>query len=126
MLDGTAEGVLHGLVTDNNGKKILVWVNIVVVPGIECNLFSVMTAAKKGVVTIFDYENSRLEGFNVIVRLRSESGALYSFVLDLNADRYGVKVLALTQSPIPRCGTSGWVTSIHRAWVFYASETALL
>ena len=57
MLDGTVEGVLQGLITDDNGNQILVRVDIVVVPGIERNLFSVMTAAKKGITTIFDYEN---------------------------------------------------------------------
>ena len=95
MLDGTAEGVLQGLVADDNGNQILVWVVIVVVPGIGRNLFSVMTATKKGITTIFGYENPRLEGFNVTVPLRSESGDLYSFVLDLSADRYGAKELAM-------------------------------
>ena len=95
LLDGTVEGVLQGLVTDDNGDQILVSVDIVVVPGIGRNLFSVMTAAKKGIATIFDYENPRLKRFNVAVPPRSESGDLYSFVLDLNADRYGVKKLAM-------------------------------
>ena len=95
MLDGTAEGVLQGLVTDDNGNQILVRVDIVVVPKIGRNLFSVMTAAKKGIATIFDYENPRLEGFNVTVPLRSESCDLHSFVLDLSADRYGAKELAI-------------------------------
>ena len=95
MLDGTAEGVLQGLVTDDNGNQILVRVDIVVVPEIGRNLFSVMTAAKKGIATIFDDKNPRLEGFNVTVPLRSESGDPYSFVLDLSADRYGAKELAM-------------------------------
>ena len=47
ILDGTAEGVLQGLVTDHYGNQILVRVNIVVVPEIRRNLFSVMTAAKR-------------------------------------------------------------------------------
>ena len=70
-------------------------IDIVVVPGVRRNLFSVMTAAKKGIATIFNYENPRLEGFNVIVPLRSESGDLYSFVLDVGADRHGAKELAM-------------------------------
>ena len=61
ILDGTAEGVLQGLVTDDNGNQILVRVDIVVVPGIGRNLFSVMTAAIKGIATIFDYENPTME-----------------------------------------------------------------
>ena len=54
VLDGTTEGVLQGLVTDNNGNQILVRVDIVVVPGMGCNLFLVSTVAKKGFTTIFD------------------------------------------------------------------------
>ena len=95
MLDGTAEGGLQGLVNDDNGNQILDRVIIVAVPGIGLNLFLVMTAAKKSIATIFDYENSRLVGFNVTVPLRSESGDLYSFVLDLSADRYGANELAM-------------------------------
>ena len=109
ILDGTVEGVLLGLVTDDNGNQILVRVDIVLVPGIGRDLFSVTTVTKKDIVTIFHYENSRLEGFSVTEPLRSESGDLYSFVLDLSADRYG-----------------GWVISMHRVWTFYASEMALV
>ena len=65
------------------------------VPGIGRKLFSVMTAAKKGIATIVDYENSTLERFKVTVTLRSESGNLYSFVLDLSTNRYGTKELAM-------------------------------
>ena len=54
-LNGTTEGVLQGLVADGNGNQILVRVDIVVVHGTGRNLFSVMSAAKKGIVTIFDY-----------------------------------------------------------------------
>ena len=87
--------MLQGLVIDDNGNKILVRVDIVVVPRIGRNLFSVIIAAKKGIVTIFDYENPRLEGLNVTVPLRSKSGDLYSFVLELSVDRYGAKELAM-------------------------------
>ena len=95
MLDGTPEGVLQGLATNGNGNQIFVRVDIVVVPGIGRNLFSVMTAPKKGIATIFDYENPKLERFNVTVPLQSESGDLYSFVLNLSADRHGAKELAM-------------------------------
>ena len=54
-----------------------------------------MTAAEKSIMTIFDYENLRVEGFNVTVPLRSESGDLYSFVPDLSADGYDAKELAM-------------------------------
>ena len=84
--------MLQGLVTDDNGYQILARADIVMAPGIGHNLFSVMTAAKKGIVTIFDYQNLGLEGFNVTVPLRSENGGLYySFVLDWSADRHGAK-----------------------------------
>ena len=95
MLDGTAKGVLQGLATDDNGNQIFVRVGIVVVPGIGRNLLSMTTAAKKGIAAIFNYENPRLEEFNVTVPLRIESGDLYSFVMDLSADRYGAKELAM-------------------------------
>ena len=54
-----------------------------------------MATAKTYIVAIFDYENHRLEGFNVPVPLRSKSGDLYSFVLDLSADGYGAKELVM-------------------------------
>ena len=87
--------MLQGLVTDDNGNQIPVRVDVVVVPGIGRNLFSMMTAAKKGIVTIFDYESPRLGGFNVTVPLRSESGDFYSFAQDLSADRYYAKELVM-------------------------------
>ena len=74
MLNGTAEGALQGLATDDSGNLTFVRVDIVVVPGVGRNLISVTTAAKKGIATIFDYENPRLEGFIVTVPLRRESG----------------------------------------------------
>ena len=54
-----------------------------------------MTAAKTGIVIICDYENSRLKGFTATAPLQSESGGIYSFMLDLSADRYGAKELAM-------------------------------
>ena len=54
-----------------------------------------IVAAKKGIVTISDNKNLKLEGRNAVVLLRSESGGFYSFVLDLSARRYGAKNLAM-------------------------------
>ena len=54
-----------------------------------------MTGAEKGIGIILDYENPRLKGTNVTVPQLSESGDLYSFVLDLSADGYGAKELAM-------------------------------
>ena len=81
--------------TDDYGNQTLVRVDLVVSPGVGRNLFSVMAGAPKGIVIIFDYKNPGIEGFNVPVTLRSESGDLYSFVLDLSADEYGAKNLAM-------------------------------
>ena len=49
-------------------------------------------------MTIFDYKNLTLKGFNVTVPLRSESGDL-SFVLTLSADGYFAKDLAMNAVP---------------------------
>ena len=66
-----------------------------VVPGIGRNLFSVMKAGKKGIVVMFYYESTRLEGFDVAVQLQSESDNLYSVVPDLSTARYGAKERAI-------------------------------
>ena len=68
LLNGMAEDLLQDLVTDHYDNQNLARVDIVVVPG--------MTADKKDIVTIFDYEDLRQEKFNVTVPLRSESGDL--------------------------------------------------
>ena len=83
------------LVTDDDCNQNLVRVDLVVVPGIGRNLFSVIATAKKSIVTIFDYENPRLEGFNVTVPPWSETGDLNLFVLDLSADGCRAKQLEM-------------------------------
>ena len=50
LLDGTAKGILQGLVTDNHGKQHLARIDTLIVPGIGRNLFSVKSTTKKGVV----------------------------------------------------------------------------
>ena len=72
LLDGTAERILEGLVTA-----------IFIVLGIGCNLFSVNSAAEKGVVSIFDFDNPRLELAGITVPLHAKDGDLYSWVFDL-------------------------------------------
>ena len=57
LLDGMAEDVLQSFVNDDNGNQIFFRVDAVAGLGIGRNLFSVMTAAKKGIVTVFDYED---------------------------------------------------------------------
>ena len=41
LLDGTAEGILQGLVTDNHEEQHLAWIVVLIVPGIGYNLFYV-------------------------------------------------------------------------------------
>ena len=63
-------------------------------------------------MTICDYETFRLEGFNVIVLLWNESGDLYSFVVDLSADGYGVKELAMNAVANDQVW-HGWLSHLH-------------
>ena len=66
-------------------------------------------------MNVFDYENPRLGGFNVTVPLRSESGDLYFFMLDLSADRYGAKGLGMNAVASAQVWHCGLVISMHRA-----------
>ena len=95
LLDGTAEGILQGLVTDNHGEQHLARIAIFIVPGIGRNLFSVKSAAKKGVVSIFDFDNPRLELSGTTALLRAKDYDLYSLVFDLKANSHGGKELAI-------------------------------
>ena len=95
MLDGTAEGILQGLVTGNHGEQHLARIAIFIVPGIGRSLFSVKSATTKGVVFIFDLDNPRLELSDITIPLRAEDDDLYSLVFDLRADSHGGKELAI-------------------------------
>ena len=95
LLDGTAEGVLKGLITGDYGEQHLAWIAILIVPGIECNIFSLKTAARKGIVSIFDVNKPRLEAWDITVPFRGENDDLYSFKLHLSADGYAGKELAI-------------------------------
>ncbi|CAN0474920.1 unnamed protein product, partial [Ascophyllum nodosum] len=65
------------------------------IPTIGRNLFSVKTATRNGIASIFDRENPRLEAFGVTFPLRGELDDLYSFVLDLSIDAYGATELVM-------------------------------
>ena len=91
LLDGTAEGIIQGLVTDNHGEQHLARIPIL----IECNLFSVKSAMKKGAVSIFDFGNPRLVLSGITVPLRPEDDDLYSLVFDLSAGSHGGKKLVM-------------------------------
>ena len=94
LLDGTAEGILQGLVTDNHEEQHLARIAILTVPSIGCKLFSVKSATRKGVVFIFDFDNPGLELSGITVPLHAEDNDLYSLVFDLSADNHGGKELA--------------------------------
>ena len=91
----TAKGILQGLVTDNHGEQHLARIAIFIVPGIGYNLLSVKSATKKGIVSIFDFDNPRLELSGIIVPLRAEDDDLYSLTFDSSADRHGGKELLM-------------------------------
>ena len=95
LLDGTGEGILQGVIPDNYGNGHLIRIQILVVPTIGHNLFSVKAATRNGIVSIFDGENPRLEAFGFTLPLRGKQDDLYSFVLDLSADAYGATELAM-------------------------------
>ena len=95
MLDGTDEGILQGLVTDNHGEQHLVRIAILIVPGIGRNLFSVKSAAKNGVVSIFYFDTPRLNLSGITVPLRPEDDDLYSLVFDSSAHSHRDKKLAM-------------------------------
>ena len=95
LLDGSGEGILQGVITDNYGNDHLVRVPILVVPTIGRNLFSVKTATRNVIVSIFDRENPRLEAFGVNLPLCGEQDNLHLFVLGLSADAYGATELAM-------------------------------
>ena len=68
---------------------------VLIVPGIGRNMFSVKTATRKGIVSIFDVNKPRLKAGDITVPLRGENDALYSFKLNLSADGYVGKELAM-------------------------------
>ena len=65
-------------------------------PGIGRNIFSVKTAARKGIVFIFDVNKPRQEAGGITVPLRGENDDLYSSKLDLSADGYAGKELSMS------------------------------
>ena len=86
LLDGTAEGILQGLVTDIHGEQHLARIAILIVPGIGYSLLFVKSATMKGVVSIFYFDNPRLELSGITIPLCVEDDGLYSLVFDLSSD----------------------------------------
>ena len=102
LLDSTADGILQDVVPDNPGEQHLARIAILIVPGTGRNLFYVKSATKKGVVSIFDFANSRLKLSSITVPLRAEDDDLYSLVFDLSADSNGGKELAINAVTNPQ------------------------
>ena len=94
-LDGTGQGILQDLVTDNHGEQHLARIAILIVLGIGRNLFSVKSETKKEVVSIFDFDNPRLEVSGITVALCAEDDDLYYLAFDLSADSHVGKELAM-------------------------------
>ena len=91
LLDGSAEGVLQGLIADDYREQHLARIAILIVSGIGRNLFLVKTAARKGVVSIFDANKPRLEASDITVPLRGE----IDVSTPSSADGYAGKELAM-------------------------------
>ena len=72
-------------------------------PGIGRNLFSDKSATKKGVISIFDFDNPRLELSGITVQLCAEDDDLYSLVFDLSADSHGGQELAMNAMNASLC-----------------------
>ena len=96
LLDGTAEGILQGLVTDNYGEQHLAWISILIVPGIGRNLFSIKSTTKKGVVFVFDFDNPRLVLSGITAPLCEKDVDRYSLVFDLSAGSHRGNKLAMS------------------------------
>ena len=94
LLDGTVEGIIQGLVTENHGDQHLARIAILI-PGIGFNLFSVESSTKKDVVSIFDFDSPRLELSSITVPFCAEDDDLCYLVFDLSADIHGGKELAM-------------------------------
>ena len=95
LLDGTAEGILQGLVTNNHGEQHLARIAIVIAPRIGRNLFSVKSATKKDIVSISDFDKPRLELSGITISLRGKDDHPYSLAFHLSADSHGGKKMAM-------------------------------
>ena len=93
LLEGTAEGILKGLVTDNHREQHLARIAFLIVSGIGCNLFYVKMATKKSVVSIFDFYNPRLELSDITVPLHAEDYVLLTIPTTKPPSRYSYSSL---------------------------------
>ena len=71
LLKGVTTGTIFGTVTDDNGNDRRVFFRVVLVPDLGTNLFSVTAAMQKGVATLIDPANLRLESGDVVSRMQA-------------------------------------------------------
>ena len=64
-------------------------------PGVGRNLFFVKSVTEKSVVSIFDFDNPRLELSGIKVPLSAEDDDLYSLMFDISVGSHGGKELAM-------------------------------
>ena len=83
QLDGAGQGLLRGHIIDAQGVQRLIQISVLIVPGVGRDLFSVKQASRKGVVSIFDKYNPRLEANNFTLPLQELENELYFFSLNL-------------------------------------------
>ena len=70
VFHGVTTGVLFGTVADDSGQDRQVNFRVVLIPGLETNLFSVTAAVSNGVASLFYPENLRLEPGDEVVRMK--------------------------------------------------------
>ena len=95
LLNGMAEGILQGLVTEHHEEQHLARIATLIVSGIGRKFFSVKSATKRDVVSISDFDNPRLELSGITVSRRAENDDLHSLVFDLSVDSHRGKGLAM-------------------------------
>lgn len=87
---------MSGTITDAEGKTHPVHIPGMIVSGLGRHLFSAKEAAKKGVTTIIEQDNPRLEMVKVVLPLQQINGdqGLHSFSVDLGVNPGGSALTA--------------------------------
>lgn len=89
------EAFRRGLITDDNGDKHLARITILIVLGSRRNVLSATLVVRKRIVSIFNFNNLRLEAADIAVPLRGEDDGLQPFKLGLSSDGYAEKELVV-------------------------------
>ena len=94
QLEGIAQGLLSDIVVDDKRVRCSLQLSRLIVPGLDRSLFSVMQAARNGVVFIFDMEKPMLEANNFTLPLQELGCDIYSFSLHF-IDKSGAPELTM-------------------------------